>query len=369
MAKWDKEYLKLCRKILTEGVEVENRTGINTIKIPGYNFMFDLSEEFPFLTTKQLYYKAAIKELMWIYQVQSNDVRWLQERNVHIWDEWEVDEDGIYRIYYPEGKVPQNAPSETKVYYNTGITGTDGREIMELMYVTKSGKVYKESDPKRPASAKPMTTTATQKAQESGRVLRSARYFGPEYAHTIGHAYGYTVNFYKLLDRCINLINACKIDPTISDGRRNIICLWQENDIKDAVLKPCVFCSEWDVTDGKLNATVHQRSCDVPLGLPFNVTQYSVLLYLLAHITGLEPGTLNWSIKDAHIYKNQVEGIEEQLSRQDEIDRGEREDIPAPELWIDPEIKCMDDIDNRELSNVKVLKYRHHGPIKFPLAQ
>ena len=74
MAKWDKEYLKLCRKILTEGVEVENRTGINTIKIPGYNFMFDLSEEFPFLTTKQLYYKAAIKELMWIYQVQSNDV-------------------------------------------------------------------------------------------------------------------------------------------------------------------------------------------------------------------------------------------------------------------------------------------------------
>ena len=64
MAKWDKEYLKLCRKILTEGVEVENRTGINTIKIPSYGFTFDLGEEFPFLTTKQLYYKAAIKEII-----------------------------------------------------------------------------------------------------------------------------------------------------------------------------------------------------------------------------------------------------------------------------------------------------------------
>lgn len=62
MSKWDVEYLKLCKKILTEGVEVENRTGINTMKISDYNFNFDLNEEFPFLTTKQLYYKAAIKK-------------------------------------------------------------------------------------------------------------------------------------------------------------------------------------------------------------------------------------------------------------------------------------------------------------------
>ena len=85
MALWDKEYLKLCKKILDEGVEVENRTGINTIKIPAYSFEFDLEKEFPFLTTKQLFYRQAILEMLWIYQVKSNDVRWLQERNVHIW--------------------------------------------------------------------------------------------------------------------------------------------------------------------------------------------------------------------------------------------------------------------------------------------
>lgn len=101
MAKWDKEYLKLCKKILTEGVEVENRTGINTIKIPNYTFNFDLQEEFPVLTTKQLFFKNAITEILWIYQEQSNDVRWLQERKNHIWDEWMVDADGIYRIYEP----------------------------------------------------------------------------------------------------------------------------------------------------------------------------------------------------------------------------------------------------------------------------
>ena len=95
MAKWDKEYLKLCRKILTDGVRVKNRTGIDTIKIPSYELKFDLGEEFPFLTTKQLYYKAAIKEITWSMIRACNDVRWLQERGVHIWDVWEVDEDGI----------------------------------------------------------------------------------------------------------------------------------------------------------------------------------------------------------------------------------------------------------------------------------
>ena len=70
MAKWDKEYLKLCRKILTEGKEVENRTGINTIKIPSYSFEFDLSKEFPILQTKQTFFKQAIIESLWMWQMK-----------------------------------------------------------------------------------------------------------------------------------------------------------------------------------------------------------------------------------------------------------------------------------------------------------
>ena len=99
MTEWDKEYLKLCRKILSEGVEVENRTGINTIKIPSYELNFDLQKEFPILTSKQLFTRQAVTEMLWIWQMGSNDVRELQKRGVHIWDEWMVDPDGIYRIY------------------------------------------------------------------------------------------------------------------------------------------------------------------------------------------------------------------------------------------------------------------------------
>ena len=82
MSVWDKKYCELCKTILEKGTEVENRTGINTVKIPSWHFHLDLSEEYPILTTKQVFIRQAILEMLWIYQAQSNDVRWLQERNV-----------------------------------------------------------------------------------------------------------------------------------------------------------------------------------------------------------------------------------------------------------------------------------------------
>ncbi len=300
MSKWDKEYLNLCERILKEGTEVENRTGINTIKVPSHHFHFDLSEEFPVLTTKQLFFRQAILEMLWIYQVQSNDVRWLKERNVHIWDEWEIAEDGKWR-------ANQNVPDENGVLKKVNI----------------------EKD------------------------------FGKEWVHTIGTAYGYIVNKFKLIDK---LIDRLKNSP---NDRRMVMSLWQDDYLDTAVLPSCVWSSEWDVTDGKLNAWVHQRSCDVPLGLPFNVTQYAVLLNMLAQTCDLKPGTLDWSIKDAHIYVNQVDGIKEQISRMDKYG-----DFDAPDLWINPDIKNFYDFDNsKECKDVKVLNYKHHGKIKFPIAK
>lgn len=300
MSKWDKEYIKLCKKILKNGVEVENRTGINSIKIPGYSFEFDLSKEFPALTTKQLFFRQAILEMLWIYQVQSNDVRWLQDRNVHIWDEWEIHEDG-------------------KWYANQ-------------MVLDKDGKLVKKD------------------------IVKD---FGKEWAHTIGTAYGWINNKFQNTQR---LIDTLKNNP---NDRRMLMTLWQDDYIKTAVLPSCVWSSEWDVTDGKLNCWVHQRSCDVPLGLPFNVTQYATLLCLIAHCTGLKPGKMFWSIKDAHIYVNQVEGIKEQIERFDTL-----EDLPAPKLWINPEVKDFFEFDNsKDCKDIKVVDYKHHGKISFPLAQ
>lgn len=299
MSKWDKEYINLCKKILENGIEVENRTGINTIKIPSHYLHFDLQEEFPCLTTKQLYFRQAILEMLWIYQAQSNDVRWLQERNVHIWDEWEIDEDGLWK--------------------------------------------------------------ATQNVLEDGRLVKKdiVKNFGKEYAHTIGTAYGYIVNKFGFTDKIIDTIKNNPVD------RRIVTSLWQDDYLDTAVLPSCVWSTEWDVTGDQINLWVHQRSCDVPLGLPFNVTQYSVLLSLIAQVTGLKPGTIDYSIKDAHIYLNQIEGIKEQIRRYEELG-----DFPAPELWINPEITDFYEFDNsKECQDIKVLKYQHHGPIRFPLAQ
>lgn len=299
MSKWDKEYIKLCKTILSEGKEVENRTGTNTIKIPSYHLHFDLQDEFPCLTTKQLYFRQAILEMLWIYQAQSNDVRWLQERNVHIWDEWEINEDGKW-------KAIQN--------------------------VLEDGKLVKKE------------------------VVKD---LGKDMAHTIGTAYGYIVKKFGFTDKIINTI---KNNPT---DRRLVISLWQDDYLATAVLPSCVWSTEWDVTDGKINMWVHQRSCDVPLGLPFNVTQYAVLLSLVAQVCGLKPGTIDYSIKDAHIYVNQIDGIKEQIAR---FDRDG--DLPAPELWINPEINDFYKFDNsKDLKDIKIKNYKHMGPIKFPISQ
>ena len=143
------------------------------------------------------------------------------------------------------------------------------------------------------------------------------------------------------------------------------VSLWQNEYLDTAVLPSCVWSSEWDVTDDKLNLMVHQRSCDVPLGLPFNVTQYATLLSLIAQVTNKTPGTIDWSIKDAHIYINQISGIEEQIRRGEELP-----DLKAPELWINPDIDNFYDFDNsRELKDIKVRKYQHHGKISFPISQ
>ena len=299
MSKWDKDYIKLCKTILEKGKEVENRTGTNTIKIPSYHLQFDLKKEFPCLTTKQLYFKQAILEMLWIYQAQSNDVRWLQERNVHIWDEWEINDEGLW--------------------------------------------------------------IANQNVLENGKLVKKdiIKDFGKEYAHTIGTAYGFIVKKFGFTDKIINTI---KNNPT---DRRLVISLWQDDYLNTAVLPSCVWSTEWDVTDGYLNLWVHQRSCDVPLGLPFNVTQYSVLLSLIAHVCDLKPGTIDYSIKDAHIYVNQIDGIKEQIKRFEE-----KGDLPAPKLWINPEIKDFYQFDNsKDLKDIKIVDYEHMGPIKFPISQ
>lgn len=312
MSKFDQQYLDLCQKILTYGEKVtsdpkvlEKKSDVltqtnfpnhyaqtikttTTLRLPHQILQFDLGEEFPILTTKFVAFKAAVLEMLWFYQAQSNDVRWLRERGVKIWDEWEIDEKGFYK----------------------------GKE------------------------------------------------FGKEFAHTIGTAYGWVIKKYQLTQ---GLIETLKNDRT---NRRMIMSLWQNEWLPTAALPSCVWNTQWNVSAGKLNVIVSVRSNDVPLGMPFNVTQYAVLCSLLAQVCDLRPGQMTYVINDAHIYENQIEGIKEQLKRRDEKMETDGGLFPAPKLWINPEIKDFFKFDNsKELKDIKLVDYQHQGRIIMPVTE
>ncbi len=392
MSKFDYDYISLVKEILNSGVEVENRTGVNTVKIPSYNLEFDLRKEFPILQTKQTFYKNAIIEMLWIWQMQSNDVRELHKRGVHIWDEWMVDADGIYRIYEP---ITDNFDKDKEVVV---------LDPLSVPIDNQNGKLI----PKCDEDGKVMTA----KSLIEGKNIKAAKFYGKEYAYTIGTAYGFITDRYKYIQNLIDTLKNNRID------RRMVYSLWQNEFLRTAVLPSCVWSTEWDVTADTLNLSVHQRSCDTALGLPFNVTQYATLLKMVAQVTNLEAGKINYSIKDAHIYVNQIEGIEEQIERYKRyrellnqyknnlndfknyemslnlflekleekqdiletqyikkckldkkiIDIIESEDKPY--LWLDSSVKDFFSFDNsRELKHSKVKSYKHMGKINFPITQ
>ena len=219
MSLYDKKYLSIVEDILNNGYYDNNRTGMPTYKLPHQVMQFNLEKEFPILTTKFVAFKTAVKEMLWIYRDQSNDVTKLQEQNVRIWDEW-VDEN-----------------------------------------------------------------------------------------NTIGRGYGYQIAKFNQIDK---LIETLKTNP---QDRRMIMNLWNIEDLPEMALQPCCFLTIWDVTDGRLNCMLVQRSADLGLGVPFNTTQYAVLINLIAQVTGLKPGLFTHVMNNAHIYENQFKGIKEQIKR------------------------------------------------------
>ena len=262
MSSADTQYLDMVERILKQGYYSNNRTGIPTYKLPHQIFQFDLEKEFPILTTKFVAFKTAVKEILWIWQLQSNDVRELQKMNCHVWDEW----------MRPDG--------------------------------------------------------------------------------TIGKAYGYQIRKYKQVDHLLDML---RHDP---QNRRMIVTLWNIEDLPDMALQPCAFKTLWDVSDGRLNCMLVQRSGDMGLGVPFNMTQYAVLIHLIAQTVGLKPGLFTHVINNAHIYENHVEAMKTQLAR-----RGQA--FPAPRLCINPDIH---DFYQFTIDDIALDGYQHLGKLPMEVA-
>ncbi len=174
----------------------------------------------------------------------------------------------------------------------------------------------------------------------------------------LGPIYGYqwrswpTAN-HQHIDQISQVIEAIKNNP---DSRRHIVSAWNVGELDNMALPPCHILFQFYVANGKLSCQLYQRSADIFLGVPFNIASYSILLHMVARATGLQVGEFVHTLGDAHIYKNHIEQVKQQL---------ERKPYELPQLWVNPEVQSIFDY---QYEDFKIENYQAHPHIKGAIA-
>lgn len=157
----------------------------------------------------------------------------------------------------------------------------------------------------------------------------------------------------KVVDQLAQVIEMIKKDPT---SRRLIVTAWNPGELDQMALPPCHMFFQFFVAEGKLSLFMHQRSCDMFLGVPFNIASYSLLLHMVAQVTDLMPGEFVHSLGDTHIYHDHFDAVKEQLSR---------EPLPLCTLKLNPAVKNINDF---KMEDIELENYQSHQPIKAKMA-
>ena len=175
----------------------------------------------------------------------------------------------------------------------------------------------------------------------------------------LGRVYGVQWRHWKTpdgteVDQLAELIHNIKTDP---HGRRHILTAWNPGELSSMALPPCHCFAQFYVSaDNKLSCQLYQRSCDMFLGVPFNIASYSLLTHMIAQVCGLGVGEFVHVLGDAHVYLNHVDQVNEQL---------QREPLPAPQLWINPDVT---DINHFTMKDFALNGYDSLASIKAPMA-
>ncbi|KAJ2503598.1 Thymidylate synthase [Coemansia sp. RSA 1972] len=290
----EKQYLSLIDNILEHGERRDDRTGTGTIALfAPPQLRFNLADDvFPLLTTKRVFWRGVAEELLWFIRAQT-DAHILRDKSVHIWD------------------------------------GNGSREFLD----SRGLEHRREGD--------------------LGPVYGFQwRHFGAAYVDADHDYTGQGV------DQLQDVIRKIRENPT---DRRIIMSAWNPADLHAMALPPChmfaqFFVSNPNTPNATLSCQMYQRSCDMGLGVPFNIASYALLTRLIAHVTGLKPGYFVHCMGDTHIYSNHVDALKVQL---------QREPRPFPKLLIK---RSPENIEDFTMEDLELVGYAPHGKIQMDMA-
>ncbi len=268
-----KPYLDLLRDIRANGARKDDRTGTGTLSVFGRQLRFNLADGFPLVTTKKVFTKGIIHELLWFLKGDTN-IKYLNDNGVHIWDAW-ADERGELGPIYGKQWTAWEGPGGVKI------------------------------------------------------------------------------------NQIADVVKRIKANP---NDRRLIVSGWNVGDLQALIAgttsapPPCHTMFQFYAVDGRLSCQLYQRSADVFLGVPFNIASYALLTMMVAQVTGLRLGEFIHTFGDVHIYRNHLDAVSEQLSR---------EPRALPTMQINPNVKSIFDFHAEDFT---LVGYDPHPAIKAPIA-
>jgi len=307
--KEEKQYLDILQNILDNWVEENDRTWVWTLSTFWEKMVFDLSTwKYPLLTTKRTFFRWIVTELIWLIRWDTN-IQYLLKRNNHIWTEWP------FANYLQLNNLEKKFPRYTK-------------EWKEKMKEFENNIIENNDFAKKWGELWPVYWAQWRDFNGEG------------------------------VDQIKNVIKSIKENPT---SRRHLVIAYNPAQIEDMLLPPCHMMFQFNVNTkkGTLDCQMYQRSSDYPLGIPFNIGSYSLLLILIAKITGLKPWKFIHITWNSHVYLNQINWVNMQLKR---------EPFPFPEIKIKQKIENLQDIEKLEFEDFELINYKCHKWIKMPIA-